>query len=265
MKLEGRRALVTGASGGLGQAIARRLAAAGATVTVSGRRAAVLDALVAELGEGARALVVDLADAGAVEHLAEQSAEIDVLVANAGLPASGHLLRQSVPDIDRALAVNLRAPVVLARLLGERMAERGRGHQVFISSLAGKVGSGGGSVYSATKFGLRGFAHALREDLAPSGVGVSVVLPGFVRDAGMFHDSGAKLPRGVGTSTPGQVADAVVRAIERNRAEIDVAPIALRVGANVGTLAPGLAEAVKARLGGAKVAQQLIDGQRSKR
>ena len=265
MNPEGRSVLLTGATGGLGHAIARRLAAEGATLTLTGRRQDVLDALVAELGGTTRALAVDLADAGAVGALAETCRDVDVLVANAALPASGHTLRFSVEEIDRALDVNLRAPMVLARVLGERMSGRGHGHQVFISSLAGKVGSGGGAVYSATKFGLRGFAHALREDLAPSGVGVSVILPGFIRDAGMFHESGTKLPRGVGTSTPEAVADAVVRAITRNRAEIEVAPIALRVGASVGSLAPGLAEVVKARLGGAKVAQQLADGQRAKR
>ena len=265
MNLAGRSVLLTGATGGIGHALARRLTSAGATLTITGRRADRLDALAAELGPETRTLAVDLVDPDAVAGLAATCADVDVLVANAGLPAAGHLLSFSVDELDRALAVNLRAPMVLARLLGERMAERRSGHLVFISSLAGKVGSGWGSVYSATKFGLRGFAHGLREDLAPSGVGVSVVLPGFVREAGMFHESGTRLPRGVGTSTPGDVADAVVRAIERNRVELDVAPIALRVGANVGALAPGLTEVVKSRLGGAKVARQLADGQRAKR
>ena len=115
--------------------------------------------------------------------------------------------------------------MVLARVLGERMVARRSGHIVFMSSLAGKVGTPRRSVYSATKFGLRGFAQSLREDLRPSGVGVSAIFPGFVRDAGMFHDTGTKLPPGVGTVSPEAVADAVVRAIERNRGEIDVAPV----------------------------------------
>jgi short-subunit dehydrogenase len=265
MNLDGRSVLLTGATGGLGHAMARHLAAAGATLILTGRRTDVLDALVAELGGAARALAVDLADEDAVTDLADSCADVDVLVANAGLPASGNLLSFSVGELDRALDVNLRAPMVLARLLGERMAQRRSGHLLFVSSLAGKVGSGGSAVYSATKFGLRGFAHGLREDLAPRGVGVSVVLPGFIRDAGMFHESGTRLPRGVGTSRPEEVADAVLRAIERNRAEVEIAPIALRIGATVGSLAPGLAEAVKGRLGGAKVAEQLDQGQRAKR
>ena len=91
-------------------------------------------------------------------------------------------------------------------------------------------GAPGSSVYAATKFGLRGFALALREDLAPKGVGVSVILPGFIRDAGMFAESGAKLPPYVGTKRPEDVARAVVKAIEHDRAEIDVAPLAAARG-----------------------------------
>ena len=124
-------------------------------------------------------------------------------------PGSGHITSFSVEDIDRALAVNLRAPMVMARRLAEPMAARGSGHLVFVSSLSGKVASGGGSVYSATKFGLRGFAHGLREDLRDAGVGVSVVLPGFIRDAGCSTTRASKLPAFVGTKTPEDVAAAV--------------------------------------------------------
>ena len=92
--------------------------------------------------------------------------------------------------------------MLLAHGLIEQMVARGSGHLLFMSSLSGRAAAPGSSVYSATKFGLRGFALALREDLAPKGVGVSVVLPGFIRDAGMFADSGAKLPPGVGTQAP---------------------------------------------------------------
>src|SRR4029078_4368945 len=96
-------------------------------------------------------------------------------------------------EIDQVLDVNLRAPIVLARLMCNGMAERGGGHIVFISSLNGKVGTVRTSLYAATKFGLRGFAQSLREDLRPRGVGVSTIFPGFVRDAGMFHDTETKL------------------------------------------------------------------------
>jgi short-subunit dehydrogenase len=133
---------------------------------------------------------------------------------------------------------------------------------VFISSLSGKVASASSSIYSATKFGLRGFALGLREDLRPSGVGVSVVLPGFIREAGMFAQAGVELPRGVGTRSPDDVARAVVNAIEHNRAELDVAPLGLRLGASFAGLAPELAARVSRRMGGEKIASDLTAGQR---
>jgi uncharacterized protein len=263
MELCGRTALVTGATGGLGAAIARALAGRGASLVVTGRRADVLEPLAAETG--GRAIAADLADAASVSRLLEEAGDVDVLVANAGLPGSGHLTTFSEEDIDRALAVNLRAPMVMARRLAEPMAARGAGHLVFVSSLSGKAASGGGSVYAATKFGLRGFAHGLREDLRESRVGVSVVLPGFIRDGGMFHDAGVKLPAFVGTKTPEDVAAAVVRAIERDRAEIDVAPLGLRAGAAFAGLAPELSARVQRRLGGADIAAAMERGQRDKR
>jgi len=261
--LAGRTVLLTGATGGLGHAIARGLHAAGAQLVLTGRRTDVLETLAAETG--ARALAVDLTDAAAVERLAGDCADVDVLVANAGVPASGHVLSFSVEEIDRALTVNLRAPMVLARVLGERMAARGSGHIVFVSSLSGKVATPRSGVYSATKYGLRGFALSLREDLRPDGVGVSAIFPGFVRDAGMFADSGVRLPPGVGTRTPEEVADAVVGAIERNRGEVDVAPFGLRVVARIAPLAPELAAAVSRRLGGDRVGDRFGAGQMAKR
>jgi short-subunit dehydrogenase len=263
VRLAGATALVTGATGGLGQAIARALAGQGASLVLSGRRTEVLEPLAGELG--ARTLACDLADPAAVERLAAEAADVDVLIANAGLPGSGHISTFTVEDIDRALTVNLRAPMVLARLLSEPMAARGNGHIVFMSSLSGKVGSGGAAVYSATKFGLRGYAHALREDLRPSGVGVSVVLPGFVRDAGMLHEADVQLPRWVGLVRPEQVAAAVVRAIEQDRAELDVAPLTLRAGAWLAGLAPELSATLARRLGGRQVAETIAEGQRGKR
>jgi short-subunit dehydrogenase len=263
VNLAGRTVLLTGATGGLGHAIARRLRAEGCELVLTGRRTDLLGPLAAETA--ARSLAVDLTDAEAVQRLAGECADVDVLVSNAGLPGTGQLTSFSVEQLDRALAVNLRAPMVLARELAVRMVARRSGHLVFMSSLAGKVGPPRGSVYSATKFGLRGFAQSLREDLRVSGVGVSAIFPGFVREAGMFHDTGTKLPPGLGTVAPDAVADAVVRAIERNRGEIDVAPVSLRAGAIAAGVAPDLAAAVSRRLGGTGVAEQHVAMQRDKR
>jgi short-subunit dehydrogenase len=263
MELRGASVLLTGATGGIGHAIARALHAEGASLMLTGRRVDVLEPLAAEVG--GRATALDLADRAAVEQLIAEAGDVDVLVANAALPASGDALGFSVEQIDRALEVNLRAPVIMSRVLGERMAAKGRGHIVLISSLSGKSGQAASSIYSATKFGLRGFGQGLRGDLAPRGVGVSVVFPGFIRDAGMFHESGAKLPKGVGTSTPEQVAAAVVKAITADKGEIDVAPVGLRAGTAFAQIAPEMSAKVAKRLGGDKVAAELAKGQRDKR
>jgi short-subunit dehydrogenase len=258
------RVLVTGATGGIGHAIARAIAARGGEVIVSGRRNDVLAPLAEEVG--GRAVACDLSDRAAVQQLAADVGVLDVLVANAALPASGFLTELRQEQIDRMLEVNLRAPIALARALGPAMLERGRGHMVFVSSLSGKVASPASSIYSASKFGLRGFALGVRQDLAAHGVGVSVVLPGFISDAGMFADAGSPdLPPGTGTRSPEDVAAAVIRAVERNRAEVEVAPLGLRLGAALASLAPGPAAAVSERLGGAKIARALAEGQVDKR
>jgi short-subunit dehydrogenase len=262
LKLDGRMALVTGATGGIGHAIARALAKKGARLLLTGRHADVLESLARELG--ARALSVDLADRAALDRLIEESRDVDVLVANAALPATGRITDFEVADIDARLDVNLRAPILLARALVARMSERGCGHLVFINSLSGKVAAPRASLYSATKFGLRGFAQCLRQDLHGSGIGVSTIFPGFIRDAGMFAKSGAKLPPGVGTRSPEDVAEAVVNAIEGNTGEVDVAPLGLRVGALIGGLAPGISEAVQRWVGSEKLADEVATGQRGK-
>lgn len=255
--------LVTGATGGIGQAIAAAFASRGARLILSGRRPELLDPLAARLG--AEAVRCDLATRDDVERLIAAAGAVDVLVANAALPASGVFTEFGQDEIDRMLEVNLRAPIALARALAPGMVARGRGHLVMISSLSGKAASPASAIYSATKFGLRGFALGIREDLRPHGVGASVVLPGFIRDAGMFAEAGVELPRGVGTRTPEEVARAVIDAVEHDRAEVGVAPLGLRVGAAFASVAPGLAASVSRRIGGDRVALELAAGQRDKR
>jgi uncharacterized protein len=263
MEISGSTILLTGASGGLGQAIARALGTRGGRLILTGRRIDVLEPLAAELD--ARALAVDLSDPAEVDRLVAEAGEVDILVANAALPASGRLETYTQEQIDRALDVNLRAPIVLAHALLGAMVARGRGHLLFVSSLQGKAATPGASLYCASKFGMRGFASGLRADLHASGVGVSTVLPGFIRDSGMFADSGVKLPPGVGTRAPGDVAHAVIQAIEGNRAEVDVAPLPLRAGAIFASLAPDLAARVSRRLGSEDIAHKVAGTQREKR
>ena len=264
MQISGSTILLTGATGGLGQAIARTLHARGGKLILTGRRLDVLEPLTTEL-DGSRALAVDLSLPPEVDRLLAEAGEVDILVANAALPASGTIDSFTMDEIDRALNVNLRAPIALAHALVPKMTVRGQGHLLFMSSLAGKSATPGTGIYNATKFGLRGFASALRADLHDSGVGVSAVFPGFIRDAGMFADAEVKLPTGVGTSSPADVARAVLSAIERNRAEVDVAPLTMRAGATFAGVAPELASKVARRLGSESIAREMEHGQRGKR
>ena len=209
MELAGRTALLTGATGGLGRATAQALASRGATLLLSGRKAEALEQLAAGLpGEGHRALPSDLSQPGAAERLAAEAGDVDILVANAGLPGTGRLPDMSGDQLTGTLRVNLEAPMLLARAVEPGMLEKGSGHMVFIASLSGKSATPLSSVYNATKFGLRGFALGLRADLDPVGIGVSIVSPGTIREAGMYADSGAAPIPGLGTGSPQQVADA---------------------------------------------------------
>jgi short-subunit dehydrogenase len=265
VQLETSRVLLTGATGGIGEAIARTLHGRGAHMILSGRRLDVLERLRGELGGRAEVTGANLADPADVMRLASETQPIDVLVANAALPGTGRLDSFSPEEIDRTLDVNLRAPIQLARALTPAMIERGAGHVVLISSLAGKIPSPESSIYCATKFGLRGFGYSLNIELRGSGIGVTTVFPGFIREAGMFADSRVKLPPGVGTSSPQDVADAVVEGIEKNRTEVNVAPIAMRSSARIFGAVPGLVVAVGRRLGGERLAGAVAEGQRDKR
>lgn len=266
MELRGRATLLTGATGGLGRAIALGMARRGARMILSSRKAAELEALAGELpGEGHRCEVADLAEPGAALDLLERAGEVEVLVANAALPASGRLQGFTDEQIRRALRVNLEAPILMAHALLEPMLARGGGHMVFVSSLNGKAATARSSLYSATKFGLRGFALGLREDLRGTPVGASVVMPGTIREAGMFADSGAQMPRGLGTGTPEQVAAGVIAAIENDRGEVEVAPRIQRLLANFAGRRPEIAGRIAARSGAVSIADAVADNQTDKR
>lgn len=261
MNLSGRKALLTGATGGLGRAIALALAERGAQVALSARKREALEELAAELpGSGHTVLPVDLAEPDAAERLAAEATGTEILIANAGLPATGKLDDFTADQVKRALRVNLEAPMLMAQALYPAMLEAGSGHLVFVASLSGKAPSPRTSIYNATKFGLRGFALGLRGDLAPKGIGVSIVSPGFVREAGMFADAGSKPPPGMGTTTPERVGSATVKAIEKNKAEIAVAPLQQRAAAHFALASPALS--VKAQSGstGQKAAEAIAKG-----
>jgi short-subunit dehydrogenase len=252
LQLAGSTVLITGASGGLGGAIARALHARGARVLLNGRRAEALEGLAAELGERAEVLALDLAESGAALELAERAGDVDALVANAALPASGSVEDFTHEQIDRAIDVNLRAPIQLTRALLPGMLERGRGHVVFISSVAGKHGPAYQVPYAATKAGLIGITQSLRAQYRDSPVGFSVVCPGFVAGDGMYQrmlEEGMSSNRMMGATTIDKIADTVIEAIRRNRPEAIESGGPLRPLLALAQLAPRAPEWVMPRIG----------------
>lgn len=266
MEIVGRKVLLTGATGGIGRSIARKIAAAGGEVIVSGRSAEALDALVAELpGKGHEVLAADLGSPGAALEVTETAGEVDVLIANAALPSTGRITELTDQQVARMLRINLEAPILMAQALLPGMLERSRGKLVMIGSLAGKAGSPRSSIYNATKFGLRGFVFGLAQDLAGTPVSATLVAPGFVREAGMFADSGASSPAGMGTTTPERVATVVLKALDSRRVEIPVAPVVQRTMAHIGLISPHLSHRIQSGKAGQKAADSVASGQVDKR
>jgi short-subunit dehydrogenase len=268
VELQGKRVLLSGATGGLGRAIARALADEGAALVLSSRKREELGELARSLPGGARrhkSIVADLSKQGAPEKLVRDAGDLDVLVANAALPGTGKVDQVAKSELTSTLRVNLEAPMLMAREAIPGLVEKGEGQIVFIGSLNGKAATPVTSIYCATKFGLRGFALALREDLHPKGIGVSYVMPGFIREAGMFAESGAKPPPGLGTTPPSQVGEAVVTAIRRDRGEIEPATRRLRIATGIAHRHPELAARIQRRGGAERIAQSLHEGHARKR
>ena len=183
--LSGKMALVTGASGGIGGAIARALHAQGAHVVLSGTREDALAALRAELGARASIAPADLANGPSVDGLiarAEAAAEmeLDILVSNAGVTRDGLILRMKDEDWERVLRVNLESYFRLARSALRGMMRRRRGRLIGITSVVGVMGNAGQTNYAASKAGMIGFTKALAQEIASRGVTANCVAPGFI-------------------------------------------------------------------------------------
>jgi 3-oxoacyl-[acyl-carrier protein] reductase len=181
--LSGRKALVTGATGGIGGAIARSLAARGAQVALSGTRQGALDAL-AETLPGSVALACDLSDPAAADALAGRAEEalggLDILVANAGLTRDGLLLRMKDEDFQTVLDVNLGAYFRLCRAAMKGMMKRRHGRIVAITSVVGVTGNAGQANYAASKAGMIGFTKSIAAEVATRGITANCVAPGFI-------------------------------------------------------------------------------------
>jgi short-subunit dehydrogenase len=218
VRLAGVVALVTGASSGIGAATAAALARAGATLVVSGRDEQRLSTVAAQTG--AAAIVCDLAAPGGAEHLVRQvldcAGRVDLLVCNAGTGWAGPITELPAAKADELVALNLLAPIQLARLLAPSMAERGSGRLVFVSSIAGATGVRNEAAYAATKAGLNVLAESLGYELAGSGVGVSVILPGVVQTPFFSHRGHPYDRRRPAPIPADRVASAIIRAAERD-------------------------------------------------
>jgi NAD(P)-dependent dehydrogenase (short-subunit alcohol dehydrogenase family) len=236
MRLQGAVALVTGASSGIGQALAVRLVASGARVFAAGRDEHALAAV-----SRATPVVADLAEPAAPQRLARQvldeAGRIDLLVNNAGAGSAGALAQQPPDVVDQVLCVNLRAPVQLTRAVLPGMLERGHGRLVFVTSIAGRLGVRDEAVYAAAKAGLDVFAESLRLEVAERGIGVTVVVPGVV-DTPFFERRGRPYPRRRPRPLPpARVAEAMLTAVESDRPEVYL-PAWLRVPVVVRAVLP---------------------------
>ena len=185
--LSGKAALVTGASGGIGGAIARALHGAGAKVVLAGTRRPALEALAAELGERSFVIAADLGDPGAGDALVKEAeaaaGQLDILVNNAGLTRDQLMLRMKDEDWQRVIDIDLTAGFRLARAALRGMMKRRWGRIIGISSVVGVTGNPGQANYAAAKAGMIGFSKALAAEVASRGITVNCVAPGFIATA----------------------------------------------------------------------------------
>jgi len=243
MRLEGRVVMITGASRGVGAALARQAVAKGALVALIARTADDLESLRSELGD---ACVVATADVSsydevvtAVGKLTAELGRVDVLVNNAGIGLYGAFLDAEVADVERLMQVNYLGAVHVLKAVLPGMVERRRGHIVSIGSIAGRIGAPFEAAYSATKFALAGLTEALSVELAPFGIDVTLVSPGPI-DTPFFDARGHAYERAHPKPvSPERVAARILSCIEGRRSETFISPM-LRQAVIAKTLVPPL-------------------------
>ncbi len=265
--LRGANAILTGASRGLGVLIGEALAVRGVNLVLAARSASSLDRVADELasyGGKVTSVPTDLSDPGQLEALAERAHKelggIDILVNNAGIEASHPYEDYPPEEIVRLIEVNLTAPMLLTRKVLPAMLEARRGHIVNIASLAGKASLPYQAPYATTKAALVMFTHTLRAELVDTGVGCSVVCPGFVADEGMYADmqrsTGVSVPGFLAVSKPSKVAEAVIKAIKQNSAELIVNPTPMRGVIAMSQLFPDVAPRIMKMIGVTSMARR---------
>ncbi|MEQ8266429.1 MAG: SDR family NAD(P)-dependent oxidoreductase [Parvibaculum sp.] len=224
-----RKALVTGAGGGIGAAISRALDARGYRLILVDREMAPLDAVAATLRSAPERVLCDLSIRADVERLCETVAsvhpDLDVLINNAGIGIPGPVVELGQELLDAHLEINLRAPVRLMRAVAQQMIARGRGSMVATVSLGGIISLKDSAIYSASKFGLRGFLAGFHQEMAAHGIRVSGVYPAAVDTPMLHHEAlhgGSVLNFVDKVMTPEEVAQATLRAIDTGKLEVYV-------------------------------------------
>jgi len=219
--LTGKTALVTGASGGIGGAIAKALHAQGATICLSGTRREALEAVAAELGnERVHIVTANLSDAASVEQLAKEAeaalGSLDILINNAGLTKDGLVLRMKDDDWQNVLDVNLSAAFRLCRAAVKGMMKRRVGRIINITSIVGVTGNPGQVNYAASKAGLIGLSKSLAQEVASRGITVNCIAPGFITSAmtdALTDDQKSKLLVGIPAGRMGSVDEIAAAAV----------------------------------------------------
>ncbi|MDB9371863.1 SDR family NAD(P)-dependent oxidoreductase [Nodularia sphaerocarpa] len=227
--LKGKTVLLTGASRGLGVYIARNLAKEQATIVGVSRSKLSLDKVsdqIKAVGGKWISIPFDMTNVGELSNLATQIHEIagpvDILINNAGVEMYRNFVDYSLAEIQSILTTNLVAAVEITRLLLPSMLERRSGHIVNIASVAGKKGIAYNSIYSASKAGLILWSDAIRQELAGTDVNISAICPGYISKVGMTVKTRVPVPQLAGISTPSDAANAVIKSIKYNRAEVIV-------------------------------------------
>jgi NAD(P)-dependent dehydrogenase (short-subunit alcohol dehydrogenase family) len=252
MRLAGRVAWVTGGGSGIGRAISERFAAEGARVAVNDLVPESAKETALRLpGQGHIALAGDVSDSARVAEIADEIAKscgrIDVLVNNAGVELSAAFPKYTREELTSMVDVNLTAPMLLTHRVLPGMLERGRGHVVFISSVAGLMYPAYVEPYAATKAGLVGLARSLRAEYGDSPVGFTAVCPGFVKGDGMYHrmkEQGFKSNFLMGETTIEKVARRVVRAIKRDMPLVVEAGTPVRPAMAIGNVSPRMLDRI---------------------
>ena len=264
--LKGKFVLLTGGSRGIGSIIAEALAKRGAHLALAARSVEGLNSVAEHLQSfGIQTMVVpvDLSQTSEqqklVKNVLEGFGRIDILINNAGLETEGAYLGLSWEEIQKTVEVNLLAPMSLTYQVLPHMLERKEGHIVNIASVAAKIGAPFAATYSGTKAGLAEWTRGLRLELKGTGVHFSTILPGYINEVGMFAKFHLKSPGLLGSASPYQVANAVLKAIEKEKLELFVNSSPVRLLNVACEISPTLGDWLKKVLGVVKFQRKKVE------